>query len=54
MDEQQGQATTHHDPYRRQLANFAAAIEGDAEPLLGRADAAGRASVLDALLRSAA
>jgi predicted dehydrogenase len=42
------------DPYRRQLANFAAAIEGDAEPLLGRADAAGQARVLDALLRSAA
>jgi predicted dehydrogenase len=42
------------DPYRRQLANFAAAIEGDAAPLLGRSDAVGQARVLDALLHSAA
>lgn len=41
------------DPYRRQLANFGAAIEGDAEPLLGREDAVGQARALDALLRSA-
>jgi predicted dehydrogenase len=41
------------DPYRRQLANFAAAIRGDAEPLLGRSDAVGQARALDALLRSA-
>ena len=47
----------HHiepeDPYRRQLANFVAAIERGGEPLLGRDDAVGQASVLDALCRSA-
>jgi len=42
------------DPYRRQLANFAAAIEGDAEQLVGRDDAVGQARALDALLRAAA
>ena len=41
------------DPYRRQLMNFAAAIRGDAEPLLGRADAIGQARTIDALLSSA-
>ncbi len=41
------------DPYRRQLANFVAAIEGDAVPLLGRDDAVGQARALDALLRAA-
>jgi D-xylose 1-dehydrogenase (NADP+, D-xylono-1,5-lactone-forming) len=41
-------------PYGRQLANFASAIEGEAEPLPGRSDAVGQARVLDALLRSAA
>jgi len=41
------------DAYRRQLLNFAAAIRGDAEPLLGRADAIGQARTLEALLSSA-
>lgn len=41
------------DPYRRQLANFAAAIQGDAEPLLGRDDAVEQARTLDALYRAA-
>jgi D-xylose 1-dehydrogenase (NADP+, D-xylono-1,5-lactone-forming) len=42
------------DAYRRQLMNFVAAIRGDAEPLLGRADAIGQARTLEALLSSAA
>jgi xylose dehydrogenase (NAD/NADP) len=42
------------DPYRRQLANFVAAIQGDAEPLLGRDEAVGQARALDALRRAAA
>lgn len=42
------------DPYRRQLANFVSAIEGDAEPLLGRDDALGQARALDALDTAAA
>ena len=42
------------DPYRRQLANFVAAIQGDAEPLLERDDAVGQARALDALYRTAA
>jgi predicted dehydrogenase len=41
------------DAYRRQLMNFVAAIRGDAEPLLGRADAIGQARTLEALLSSA-
>ncbi len=41
------------DPYRLELENFAAAVRGDATPLLGRADALGQARTLDALLRSA-
>ena len=41
------------DPYRRQLANFVAAVRGDAEPLLGRDDAVGQARALDALYRTA-
>jgi predicted dehydrogenase len=40
-------------PYLAELENFAAAARGDAEPLLGRADALGQARTLDALLRSA-
>jgi predicted dehydrogenase len=39
-------------PYRRQLENFAAAVRGEAEPLLGRDDALGQARTLEALLRS--
>jgi predicted dehydrogenase len=41
------------DPYRRQLVNFVAAVRGEAEPLLGRADAIGQARTIDALLSSA-
>jgi predicted dehydrogenase len=40
-------------PYALELENFAAAVRGEAEPLLGRADALGQARTLDALLRSA-
>jgi predicted dehydrogenase len=39
--------------YRLELENLAAAISGEAEPLLGRDDALGQARALDALLRSA-
>ena len=41
------------DRYRLQLENFAAAIEGTEEPLLGRADALGQAWTIEALYRSA-
>jgi predicted dehydrogenase len=41
------------DRYRLQLENFAAATRGEAEPLLGRADALGQARTIDALYRSA-
>ncbi len=41
------------DSYRLQLENMSAAIRGDAEPLLGRADALGQARALEALYRSA-
>jgi xylose dehydrogenase (NAD/NADP) len=41
------------DAYRLELENLAAAIRGGAEPLLGRADAAGQAATLAALYRSA-
>lgn len=41
------------DRYRLQLENFAAAIEGTAEALLGRADAVGQARTIEALYRSA-
>ncbi len=41
------------DPYRLQLENFAAAVRGDEEPLLGRADAVGQARTVEALYRSA-
>lgn len=40
--------------YRLELENLAAAVRGEAEPLLGRADALGQARTIDALLRSAA
>jgi predicted dehydrogenase len=42
------------DRYQAQLENFAAAIQGEAEPLLGRADAVSQARTLAALVRSAA
>jgi xylose dehydrogenase (NAD/NADP) len=41
------------DPYRLELENMSAAIRGEAEPLLGRADAVGQARALEALYRSA-
>jgi xylose dehydrogenase (NAD/NADP) len=41
-------------PYRLELENIGAAIRGEAEPLLGRADAMGQARTLEALYRSAA
>ena len=42
------------DPYLLELDNFAAAVEGRAEPLLGREDALGQARAIDALYRAAA
>ena len=42
------------DPYRLELENFAAAIRGEGEPLLGREDARGQARTIEALYRSAA
>jgi D-xylose 1-dehydrogenase (NADP+, D-xylono-1,5-lactone-forming) len=47
----------HTDPggdYRKQLADFCAAIRGERVPLVGQADTRGQAETLDALLRSAA
>jgi predicted dehydrogenase len=41
------------DPYRLQLDNFSAAIQGDDQPLLGRNDAVGQARTLEALTESA-
>ena len=40
-------------PYELELANFAAAIAGEAEQLLGRDDAVAQARVIEALYRSA-
>ena len=40
-------------PYRLELENLSDAIRGEAEPLLGRADALGQARALEALHRSA-
>ena len=42
------------DMFRLELENLAAAIAGEAPPLLGRADALGQARAVDALYRSAA
>jgi D-xylose 1-dehydrogenase (NADP+, D-xylono-1,5-lactone-forming) len=42
------------DSYERELANFAAAVDGSAAPLLGREDALAQARTIDALYRSAA
>jgi predicted dehydrogenase len=42
------------DAYERELANFAAAVGGETEPLLGREDALAQARTIDALYRSAA
>jgi D-xylose 1-dehydrogenase (NADP+, D-xylono-1,5-lactone-forming) len=41
------------DAYRLELESLAAAVQGDAQPLLGRADAAGQAAAIAALSRSA-
>ena len=40
-------------PYFHEFDNFSAAVRGEAEPLLGRDDAAGQARVLGALYESA-
>jgi xylose dehydrogenase (NAD/NADP) len=40
-------------PYEHELTNFAAAIAGESEPLLGRDDAVAQARVIEALYRSA-
>jgi predicted dehydrogenase len=42
------------DSYRLELENLADAIQGEAEPLLGRADAVGQARAIEALYRAAA
>jgi predicted dehydrogenase len=42
------------DRYFLQVDNFSAAVRGEAEPLLGRADAVGQARAIEALYRSAA
>jgi D-xylose 1-dehydrogenase (NADP+, D-xylono-1,5-lactone-forming) len=41
------------DSYRLELENFAAAIRGESQPLLGRDDAVGQARAISALYRSA-
>ena len=41
------------DPYRLEVENLSAAILGEAEPLLGRADALGQASAIEALYAAA-
>ena len=43
----------HANRYRLQLENFSAAVRGETEPLLGRADALGQARTIAALYRSA-
>ena len=45
--------TDHAQSYRLELENFGGAIRGQAEPLLGRADALGQARTIEALYRSA-
>jgi predicted dehydrogenase len=47
-------AVTPADSYRLELENLSDAIQGEAEPLLGRADAVGQARTIEALYRSAA
>jgi xylose dehydrogenase (NAD/NADP) len=42
------------DAYRLEMENISAAILGNGQPLLGRADALGQARTIDALYRSAA
>jgi xylose dehydrogenase (NAD/NADP) len=45
--------TAIEDSYRLEAENFSRAIRGEAEPLLGRADAVGQARTIEALDRSA-
>jgi predicted dehydrogenase len=47
-------AVTDVDRYQAQFENIAAAIRGEAEPLLGRADSVGQARTIEALYASAA
>lgn len=42
------------DPYRLQVENFAAAVRGEADSLLGRADAIAQAATIEALYAAAA
>ena len=42
------------DSYRLELENLSAAIRGEAEPLLGRAESVGQARAIEALYRAAA
>jgi hypothetical protein len=42
------------DSYRLELENLGAAIRGEAEPLLGRAESVGQARAIVALYRAAA
>lgn len=44
----------HADSYMLEAENMSAAIRGDAEPLLGRADAVGQAAAIEALYEAAA
>ena len=46
-------AVPDENPYELELANFAAAITGESEQLLGREDAVAQARVIEALYRSA-
>jgi xylose dehydrogenase (NAD/NADP) len=42
------------DSYRLELENLGAAIRGEAEPLLGRAESVSQARAIEALYRAAA
>jgi xylose dehydrogenase (NAD/NADP) len=46
-------AVPDDDKYQLEFENMSAAVRGEAEPLLGRADALGQARAIDALYRSA-
>jgi predicted dehydrogenase len=45
--------TPHVDSYRLEAENFSAAIRGETEALLGRADAVGQARAIEELYRAA-
>jgi xylose dehydrogenase (NAD/NADP) len=53
QDEVERIETPVADSYRLEAENFSAAIRGEAEPLLGREDAAGQARAIEALYRAA-